>query len=352
MHEGPVYAVYFRPADFAGRSGLEPLVEVMGARPIKHGCFWRAWGGFHWRMENLLRTWGQRYYGSEWNYLAPIWDEWRIARRVREPNALVHFLFAEFAGVRKAGSFRARHIRLAATFHTSPRRQDRVCGHMRLEVYDAISVVASGQRAWFESRGYPSHRILLTLHGVDTGYFRPDPDRSPTPEDRPLRGLLVGATERDHEMAAQVMRALPHGVMTLDVATKPYPHPAYQDVPNVRLLSHQDDAALLRAYQSADLLMMPLLDATANNAILEAMACGTPVVTNRTCGTADYVDPSGGWVVEPHTRDAWVETLRRIASERDVLLAKRVQARAWAERLDWNNLLPQYRALYRAARAP
>ncbi len=349
MDEGPVYAVYFRPDDFAGRSGLEPLAEAVGAIPIRHGCFWKKWGRLNWRIEAALRRWGQRYYGSEWNYLAPIWDEWRIARRVRESNAVVHFLFAEFAGVCHPRFFRARRARLVGTFHASPRRQERVCGKMRLDAYDAISVVSSGQRDWFDARGFPKDRLFVTLHGVDTDYFRPTDDRHPTPENQPLRGLLVGATERDHEMAAAVMQALPDGLMTLDVATKPYPHPAYRDVPNVRLLSHMDDAALLRAYQSADLLVMPLLDATANNAILEAMACGTPVVTNRTCGTADYVDPSGGWVVESHSIEVWVETLRRIALARDALASKRNQARAWAERLDWKHLVPQYRALYRAA---
>lgn len=349
MGDGPVYAVYFRPNDFARRSGLEPLAEAVGATPIQHGCFWKAWGRLNWRIEAALRGWGQRYYGSEWNYLAPIWDEWRIARRLRVPDSIVHFLFAEFAGVRNPKRFRARRARLVGTFHASPRRQERVCGKIRLDAYDAISVVANGQRAWFESKGYPSNRIVVTLHGVDTGYFKPDTARRPTPDDRPLRGLLVGATERDHEMAVSLMRALPDGVMTLRVSTKPYPHPAYRETRNVELLPHLRDEELLREYQTADLLVMPLLDATANNALLEAMACGTPVVTNRTCGTADYVEPSGGWVVESHTTEAWVESIRAIAGSRAALSAKRAQARAWAERLDWKALVPQYLALYQAA---
>lgn len=350
MGESDLYAVYFRPDDFARRSGLEPLAEALGATPITHGCFWKTWGRVNWRVEAALRAWGRRYYGSEWNYLAPWWDEYRIARRIHGVDPVVHFLFAEFAGPRRARPFRRRGARIVGTFHTSPRRQERVCGDMHLDVYDAISVVASGQRAWFESQGFPSNRIVLTLHGVDTDYFKPDPARKPTAETGPLRALLVGATERDHEMAAAVMNALPDGIMTLSVATKPYPHPAYRDGRNVQLLPRLDDGALLRAYQAADVLMMPLLDATANNAILEAMACGTPVITNRTCGTDDYVVPSGGWVVEPNTREAWIETVIAISSDRAALAARRAQARAWAERLSWSNLIHQYRALYEAAR--
>lgn len=346
-----IYAVYFRPGDFMRRSGLEPLAEAVGAIPIKHGCFWKQWGRLNWRVEAALRRWGQRYYGSEWNYLMPILDEWRIARAVDRPGAVVHFLFAEFAGVRNSRFLRKRGARIVGTFHTSPRRLERICGRMPLEAYDAISVVSKNQIPWFEARGVPPDRLFVTLHGVDTTYFRPDPTRKAHSSDSPpLRGLLVGSTERDHDLAAAIMRALPDGVMTLDVATKPYPHPAYRETPNVRLLPHLDDGALLRAYQAADLLVMPLLDATANNAILEAMACGTPVVTNRTSGASEYVEPAGGWVVEPNTVEAWVETLLTISRHRDTWLAeKRKAARAWAEQLDWQRLVPQYRALYERA---
>ncbi len=345
----PVYAIYFRPGDFARRSGLEPLAEAVGAHKITHGCFWRAGRRVNWRVEEALKRWGQSYYGSQWNYLAPVWDEVRIARRMTERPSVAHFLFAEFAGPRRAAPFRARGARVVGTFHASPRRQPVVSAGAHLEAYDCISVVARSQRSFFEARGYPAERIFVTLHGVDTDYFQPDWNRAEAPTDRPLRGLLVGSTERDHSLMASVMKSLPRDCLQLDVATKPNPHPAYTGLANVNMLPHLDDAALLRAYQQADILVMPLLDATANNALLEAMACGTPVLTNRTSGTADYVDGSGGVVVEEHTVEAWVAAIRALASDRAGLQARRAPARAWAERLSWASVAPQYHALYAAA---
>lgn len=47
---------------------------------------------------------------------------------------------------------------------------------------------------------------------------------------------------------------------------------------------------LLVAYRQADLLALPLKDCTANNSILEAMACGLSVVTTDIGGIRDYVD--------------------------------------------------------------
>jgi glycosyltransferase involved in cell wall biosynthesis len=36
------------------------------------------------------------------------------------------------------------------------------------------------------------------------------------------------------------------------------------------------EQALIRLYQEADALFLPVIDSTANNSVLEAMACGTP----------------------------------------------------------------------------
>jgi glycosyltransferase involved in cell wall biosynthesis len=341
-----LYAVYFRPPDFMQRSGLAPLAEAVGAHPLTHGCFWRDWGRWHWRLEEGLRRWGQHYYGSRWNYLAPWLDEWRLASHLPRASSLVHFLFAEFAGPRRAGPFRRRGARIVGTFHTSPRRLEQVIGSVHLEVYDAISVVAEGQRAYFLERGFPAERLFLTLHGVDTDYFHPDARRGATPDNEPLKGLLVGATERDHAFAAKLMAALPAGLLHLSVATKPSEHPVYRSLRNVTLLPHLNDEAMLKAYQEADLLVMPLMDATANNAILEAMACGTPVMTNRTSGTNNYVDPSCNVVMEEKVVEGWMDVLMKIAADRSGLLERRRRVRAWAETLSWAAVAPQYRAMY------
>mgnify|MGYP002078614938 CR=1 FL=1 len=345
----PVYAVYFRPSYFGSRSGLGPLAEAVGAHKITHGCFWRSAERIHWRLGDWYRRQGQTYYGSSWNYLMPVVDELRIARRMNNGEGIAHFLFAEFAGPRRARPFKKKGHRIVGTFHASPRRQTTVTDGVHLDVYDSISVVSRCQQPYFIDRGYPASKLHVTLHGVDTTYFRPDSMREGISEDRPLQGLFVGSTERDHEFAARLMNVLPDGIMHLSVATTPNPHPAYREVRQVTLLPFLDDHAMLRAYQQADILVMPLLDATANNAILEAMACGTPVLTNCTGGTPDYIDTSCNYVVEQRDLDEWVAMLVHIAGNRDALAANRKSVRVWAESLSWESVAHQYRAMYRSA---
>ena len=49
------------------------------------------------------------------------------------------------------------------------------------------------------------------------------------------------------------------------------------------------DSELLWIYRSADLVFLPLVDAMANNAILEAMAMGLPIVTTDLPATREYL---------------------------------------------------------------
>jgi len=345
----PVYAIYFRPPYFVSRTGLEPLAEVVGARKIIHRCFWDRTYRLNWRLGNLLKKWGQGYYRSDWNGIMPVWDEIQIARRIKPAfPCIAHFLFSEFAGPRWTAPFRRRGALIAGTFHASVRRQQKVSGNTRLDVYDRISVVSKVQKPFFVERGYPADRIHVILHGVDTDYFTPLADRKPVTEDAPLNGLMVGDTERDHEFAATLMKSMPEGILHLSVATRPYLHGAYRDARNVTLLPHQSDTEMLRKYQEADLLVLPLIDSTANNALLESMACGTPVLTTRVGGTPEYVDTTCGMLVDKNKVEDWVDALSWISSNRNVLASWRKPARAWAEQLSWKSLAPQYLAMYQA----
>ena len=64
--------------------------------------------------------------------------------------------------------------------------------------------------------------------------------------------------------------------------------------PRVRWHAGISPESLRELYQGASLLFLPLLDSTANNAIVEAMACGLPVVTSDVGGVAEYLPVEGG----------------------------------------------------------
>ncbi|NCC60185.1 MAG: glycosyltransferase [Verrucomicrobiae bacterium] len=341
-----IVAVGHHPETFSAHSGMLPLVQTLSAGYIPYSISWEQLQKRSWTFGYLLRRWGQYYYGSEWNALVPWVDEYRFLCRLKcvSPSVL-HFLWAEFASPRKDQKFRKKSGVLVGTFHCSARRQVQVLGHFRcFHVYDLVTVVSATQVDFLVSRGVPSDRIRVVPHGVDTSYFRPG-DRTQQ-EDGKLRFLLVGRTERDHAFASKLMQALKNKPVILNVVSAPdYSH-FYQGLDNVILSPFLRDEELLRCYQTADLMVMPMLDCTFNNAVMESMACGTPVMTNRVGGVPEYVDETCNYVFDNKNLDEWVDVIHSIQSNPATLFARRPLVRQAAEKFDWGRIAPVYRQVY------
>ena len=328
---------------------MMPLVEDLGVTPIYFDSFWQELGARSWTLSHWARRVGCAYYGSDWNSLCPIRDERRLAGQVPPGTDIVHFVWGEFASPVQAWRFRKRARALIGTFHASASRQPVVLKRFRaLSSYDYITVMSQTQVNFFVQRGMPSERIRVILHGVDTGYFAPAPRRETRSGD-PIRGLLVGKTERDHAFMAEVLRRIPRGVLRMTVLTAPEQRANYTEVPGTEFPDSLSDSELLRAYQQADLLIMPMLDCAANNAILEAMACGTPVLSNRVGGIPEYVCADCNYLMADKNLEDWIALLVSLSRNRAPLLEKRPAVRSWAEKLDWHKVAPLYTDLYREA---
>jgi glycosyltransferase involved in cell wall biosynthesis len=345
----PVYLVYHQPTTFMRQSAFNALVPVLGATPLRYDLSWQNLQLRSWTLGHLVRRFGTWYYGSAWNALVPFRDESRFAAAVGGGPCVVHFLWGEFASPRQPGLFRRKGAAIVGTFHCGARRQETVLGGVKtLGSYDRLAVVSETQIPFFVSKGYPREKIRFLPLGVDTSYFHPLAERRES--GGPLRVILVGQTERDHTFAAEVMKALPPGTVTLGVCTHPESHAPYLGLDHVKLLPRQSDEELLRLYQEAELMLMPLLDCSANDAMLECMACGTPVMANRVGGVPEYVDAGCNIVMDGKDAGEWARTLTGLARRRDELGGRRPAVRTSAERFGWTALAGEYRRFYEEAR--
>lgn len=346
-----VYAVLHHPRMLSAHSGMDALAEAVGARAIRYAIAWELLQERSWTAGQWFRKWGNAHYGSEWNALVPWRDERRFVRGLpRDGAKVVHFLWAEFAHPRSARAYRSRGAALIGTFHASARKQPSVIRDPRVfEVFDRITLMSESQKEFFLERGYSTERMRVILHGVDSDFFAPGPDTRGQ-DGQPLRALLVGKTERDHEFMADLARAMPDGVMDLSVCTsREQAELYYRDVPRVKLVPRLDDDELKAAYQSADIVLMPVHDCAANNVVLEAMACGTPVMANRAGGIAEYMSAECGILMDEKRTDEWIEALRSVRDRRIRLREAGRASRRRAESLDWRIVAEEYKALYREA---
>lgn len=211
---------------------------------------------------------------------------------------------------------------------------------------DAAVVVATSQipimQRWIDPR-----KIVYIPHGIDTDRFRPagqtfSPDK--------LRVLTVGHNMRDwiviHRTIDEINR---RGLDTeFHVVTDEHFFPYLNGCDNLVLHSQIAEAELVGLYRSADVLFLPMINATANNAILEALACGTPVISTLVGGIPDYVNEESGWLLPPGDVQAHVNLISSLAGDRELARNRRDAARTQALKFDWRCIAEQMVALYTA----
>ncbi len=115
----------------------------------------------------------------------------------------------------------------------------------------------------------------------------------------------------------------------------------------VSVLPHQRSEIALAALLSAcDLFVHPGAHETFGLVVLEAMACGVPVLGVRAGGVAELVDAQVGLLVDDASTEALCEGLRGLAGADLKQLGRQARRRACL-RHDWHCVLPQLLAHYR-----
>jgi glycosyltransferase involved in cell wall biosynthesis len=104
----------------------------------------------------------------------------------------------------------------------------------------------------------------------------------------------------------------------------------------------------LAYYREADIFVLPSLNEGMSNAMLEALACGLPVITTRTGGAAELVrEGVNGFLVKQGDADDLARALRTLAQ--DAALRKRMGAksRLVAESMSWASVATRSVRMYR-----
>jgi glycosyltransferase involved in cell wall biosynthesis len=131
-----------------------------------------------------------------------------------------------------------------------------------------------------------------------------------------------------------------------EIVGPPAFRPLFEDLSNARFRSALKDAEYIEALQNCSCLLQTVENSTANNVILEAMACGQPIVAERIGGIPEYVGSDCAILTGPGDADglaAALLELRASPAKRDLLAAG---ARKRAESLDWENVAAQMRKIY------
>lgn len=284
--------------------------------------------------------------GSTWFGLGGLRGLLQAARWLRgRAHPVLHVLYGEdllgfLPLVRRA----CPGVKILATFHQPPERFARLIKRPEhLSGLDAAIALDASNAAALESH-FPGRVHTLWL-GVDTDYWRPAAE----PYAGPPTVLAVGNHLRDFSLLrALILRLTPQGVhfeLVLPAARLA----EFSALPNTRARAGISDEALRAAYQQASLHLLPLKGGSANNALLQAMACGLPTVASALPGVRAYLGEAGAYFPVGALDDAADQITKLLAAPAALT---RAAARAQAEARSWPALAEAHRALYRQLHRP
>lgn len=238
---------------------------------------------------------------------------------------------------------------LVVTFH-SPFDEP---GPHRFDAYpkglgvDAAVVVARSQivpmQRWIEP-----HKIFFVPLGIDTDRFRPNGDM----DSAKMRILIVGEMWRDWFVMHRVIDAVNLRGLNVEfhVVTNERFFPYFNGCANTVFHSQIPEAELLNLYRSAEVLFHPVTQATSNNSVVEALACGTPVISTQIGGLPDYVSEESGWLLPPGDVAGHLDLISSLYGNRELARNRRAAARTQALKFDWRVVAQQMSAVYVAAK--
>ena len=266
---------------------------------------------------------------------------------LRDSDCIYHFLYGETT-YHYAGYLNNRkQNRVIASFHqplTGFRKAVQIDWHLRQ--LSAAICVGRSQQAFFEGILDPA-RVFFVPLGIDADYYVPPTSFETRSSDL---CLIVGENYRDFPTLRGVIELVAYQRPQTKFVFITLPQSAERIGyhPNLTLRSGIPEPEFLKLYQSATLMLMPLIEATANNAILEGMACGLPLVVTDTGDIRDYVSPRGAALILPHDSQGMAEAVLNLLDKPQERQRMSEESRVQALKFSWPNVMEQLSSVYNA----
>ncbi len=202
----------------------------------------------------------------------------------------------------------------------------------------------------------PEQDIDVIFNGIDIEEFRPKTDSGPG--DKQIN-LITVSRLIERKGLDYLIRSMPEiqerdPRVTLTIIGEGNLEEELKSLSNnlgvsdhVTFLGFQDHSKMPAHYNNAHIFLLPSKNEGMSNTILEAMACGLPIVTTQTGGTGELIE-GNGIIVPMEDSHAIAQAVLKITADPDLMRGMGEKSRRTAEEFGWHEQAMKYVDIYNA----
>ena len=189
--------------------------------------------------------------------------------------------------------------------------------------------------------------VQVIHNGIDLDVFRPTPGTFRQERGLEQKKIVLGVSfgwgeKKGVDVFADLSRRLPDDYQIVLVGTNEATERLIPES-TLSIRRTQDQRQLAEIYSAADVFVNPTREENFPTVNLEALACGTPVVTFQTGGSPETIDGTCGVVVACDDLEGLAQEIKRVCEDRPFSTE---QCMARGRAFDRNQRLKEYVELY------